>query len=76
MRKWITYFYAKSNTDGEIHRFSGEVIEAPTHELAQQICNIHHGHLFVDGELILDVPANGLEADFKNKIDYEKIQQN
>lgn len=78
MKLWTTYIYAICNTTGEMAKFGGENIPAPTKELAQEWCNIHCGYLHVDDELVAEIPCRQgtYEPDFSKMIDYENIQNN
>ena len=77
MNKWGTFFMAVSNKDGQIHKFSGNIIEASTWESAQQWCDENAGHLFVDGLLHSRIPCKeGTtdEPDFSKQINYSDKQ--
>lgn len=48
-------------SDGELKKWSGPHIEAPTWKMAQEWCNEHAGHLVVDGR-ITTLPATKVQA--------------
>ncbi len=57
----------------------GQRIEAPTWQLAEEILikkNLRW--LKITGKLVMDIPCkeDSFEPDWKNSIDYQKIQQN
>ncbi len=57
----------------------GQRIEAPTWQLAEEILikkNLRW--LKITGQLVMDIPCkkDSFEPDWKNSIDYQKIQQN
>ena len=57
----------------------GKRIEAPTWELAEEyIITEGYNWLVITGKLICEIPCKkgSNDPDWKNKIDYEKIQQN
>ena len=78
-RIWLTQFRAADAKTGEIATWSGENVEAPTWQLAQQWCYENKGYLKVIGELVAEIPCKegeGFNPDFDNMIDYETIKNN
>lgn len=59
MKKWTTTIYAKSPTgNGEIRKYCGPIIEAPSRTLAFEYCQKNGlGYCFVDDELVGEVDA-------------------
>ncbi|WP_123275650.1 hypothetical protein [Chryseobacterium sp. G0240] len=54
-------------------------IEAPNWELAQEIIDKENYHyLKITGQLIAEIPCKegGFEPDWKNAVDYDKLNQN
>lgn len=78
MKLWCTEIRALDAMTGEMKTWGGDTIEAPTFNLAQQWCNENKGYLKVIGELVAEIPCkeNTYEPDWKNKIDYDNIQNN
>jgi hypothetical protein len=78
MKLWATEFRALDSRTGEMKTWSGDIIEAPTWDLAQQWCNEHKGYLKVIGELIAEIPCKEgtYEADFNKMIDFDIIKNN
>lgn len=67
------------NVFNELVTIDGQRIEAPTWKLAEEIIEKEGLRwLTITGELIEEIPCkeNSFEPDFKNAIDYQKIQQN
>lgn len=71
MKKFITQFYAIDQTDGEVKLWSGQRIEAPTHNLATEWCKNNAPYLYVVGELVGEI-----DYDSDKEVDWEKINQN
>lgn len=63
---------------GQMKKWCGPEVEAPTAELAQQWCNENAGHLKVIGELIAEIPCKkgSYEPDLENMVDYQNQQLN
>lgn len=78
MKKWCTEFMAPDALTGDMKKWCGPEVEAPTAELAQQWRYDNAGHLKVVGELVAEIPCKEgtYEPDFKNMIDYENTQNN
>jgi hypothetical protein len=78
MKIFITELTALDYSDGQIKKWSGDRVHAPTWELAQQWCDTHKGYLKVVGELQEEIPCieDSLNPDWANKIDYKVIQNN
>lgn len=79
MKIWLTELMAIDPKSGELKKWCGDDIEAPTHELAQKWCEENDkGYLKVIGKLVAEIPCkkNSFEPDFKNTIDYETIKNN
>lgn len=79
MKKWTTEIFAKHNVHGEITKFCGPHVEAPTLELARQWCIKNCGYLHVTGhELVMEIPCKPgtWEADWDKAIDYDNTQNN
>ena len=72
MKKWCTEIFAKHNVHGEMRKFIGPLIEAPTAELARQWCIENAGWLHVTGnECVAVVDAKTGECE-----DFETTQNN
>jgi hypothetical protein len=78
MKKWVTEFRAIDQKDGYLKTWEGDIVEAPTSQLAQEWCYQNKGHLKVIGELIAEIPCkNGTyEPDLNKMVDYENIRHN
>jgi hypothetical protein len=78
MKLWCTEFIAKDARTGELKKWCGEHVQAPTEELAQQWCYENRGYLTVIGELIAEIPCKEgtYEPDWDKMVDYEDIQNN
>jgi len=78
MRLWSTEIKALCPHTGEMKTWTGDNVQAPTWELAQQWCDANKGYLKVIGELIAEIPCDEetYEADFGGKVDYENILNN
>lgn len=72
MKKWVTEFDAICVQSGEMRKWGGPNVEAPTAKLAQEWCYENAGHLRVVGELIMEIPCREADA----TIDYDIAQQN
>lgn len=63
----------------ELVWIDGMRIEAPTLELAQQIIDKENYHyLIITGQLVKEIPCKkgGFEPEWKNAVDYDKLNQN
>ena len=75
--KYTTIIKAIDPSTGELKKWIGPVIDSISIKHAQQYCNENGlGYCKVIGELIAEIPADGLNPDMENEIDYEKIKQN
>lgn len=79
MKIWITELIAIDPLTGELKKWGGDDIKAPTHELAQEWCQLNgKGYLKVIGELVAEIPCKKgtYEPDFDNMVDYDYISSN
>lgn len=78
MKTWVTEIMALEAKTGEMKKWCGDEVQAPTYELAQQWCDNNKGYLKVIGELVTEIPCKEgtYEPDFENMVDYENIQNN
>ena len=78
MKKWATIFYAINSVSGELEKFGGKHVKAPTYELAVAWCRKYAIHLHVIGELVAEIPTkkDGITPDWSKKTEYEKTMQN
>jgi hypothetical protein len=78
MKTWVTEIMALEAKTGEMKKWCGDEVQAPTYELAQQWCDNNKGYLKVIGELVAEIPCKKgtYEPDFDNMVDYETIQNN
>ncbi len=78
MKLWVTEIQALEGCTGEMKKWAGEHVQAPTYELAQQWCDKNKGYLKVVGELVEEIPCKEgtFEPDFSKAIDYTNIQNN
>ena len=63
----------------ELVWIDGIRIEAPTWELAQEIIdNENYHYLVITGQLVKEIPCKkgSFEPDWKNAVDYDKLNQN
>lgn len=79
MKIWVTEILAVDPLDGELKRWCGQDIQAPTFNLAVEYCQLNGlGYLKVLGELISEIPCKEgtYEADMDNIIHYDNAQDN
>lgn len=79
MKKWVTEILAIDPVDGQLKRWMGPFIEAPTQELAQEWCNNNYmGFLRVGDELVAEIPCDDDGGNIKwgEMIDYTKAMLN
>lgn len=78
MRLWATEFHAIDAKTGELKKWCGENIPAPSFQLAQEWCYQNAGHLVVIGELVSEIPCKKgtFEPDWNGRIDYDIAQNN
>jgi hypothetical protein len=78
LKQWVTELKALDPHSGEMKKWCGPEVQAPTAELAQKWCDENCGYLKVIGELVAEIPCKRgtYEPDFKNMTDYENIQNN
>lgn len=65
--------YAKApHANGEVRKFIGPIIEAPSFKLAEEYCQLNGlGYCYIDGELIAEI-----DAKTGDEIDHEKPNLN
>jgi len=75
---WTTVIYAKRNPDGEIRKFGGPNIQAPTRKKADQYCIEKLGHCFVQDKLVSEIGCKKgtLEPDWNTEVNYDHITDN
>lgn len=71
IKHWVTEVIALDPQTHEMKRWRGDVIKAPTWELAQQWCDENKGYLLVVGELIAEI-----DEDTGKRIDYDVARMN
>ena len=79
MKLWSTIIYAKSPLDGEMKPYGGPDIKAFTKRLAREHCETHGlGYCHIGDEILVEIPCKKgtYEPDWKNKVDYDQIQNN
>lgn len=78
MKKWVTEIKALEAATGQMKKWCGPNVEAPTHELAQDWCDNNMGYLKVVGELVCEIPClpGTHDPDWENMVDYDVQQQN
>lgn len=78
MKKWTTEIMAIDPSTGYLVKWMGDIVEAPTLELAQQWCEENKGYLKVTGELIAEIPCKKgtFTPDWTKKTDYTIINNN
>ena len=70
MKKWTTIIKAINPLTGELKRFGGPNVPAPTKELAEKYCQKNRlGYCHVDGEFIAEISNKGTD-------DYEDALNN
>jgi len=75
--KYTTTIKAIDPKTGELKEWMGPVIDAISFKHAKRYCNENGlGYCKVIGELIAEIPADGLTPDMDNIIDYETIKMN
>jgi hypothetical protein len=65
MTKWTTEILAISNETGDLERFCGQTVDAPTYGLAVQWCRENAGYLHVTGRLVAEIDINGHVTDYE-----------
>lgn len=72
VKMWSTQLKAIDPSTGELATYMGDNIEAPTLELAQEICNTTgRGYLTVIGQLIAEI-----DEETGERIDYDNFLNN
>lgn len=76
MKKWTTEIKAFDPIDGRLKTWIGDIIEAPSFELAEQWCQINgKGYLRVIGELISEIEVDE-KGNLGKEMDYSRTKLN
>jgi len=82
MRTFSTYIKAINPNTGELCKFCGPNIQAPSKQWAREYCDnsgIGWGYLFIDDEIIETIPCktgSDFEVDFSKRVDYYTARKN